>query len=231
MRCATPVRATTVLAALAALGVLAGAGCGAIDDTRQILDRAGLVDELASRLDRASELTYTAQYQLAGGRTATIAQAQRPTRRAYTYPGGKVVISNTATAECAAALCTLTAPPLSTSGPPPGVLDAAGAQGLVHPTFVMGLLTAAALDNDAHIEQSDTTIAGQHATCVDVAQVENAAAPAFATCITTDGLLGSFRGDLDGRLVELALAGVSATAAPAEFELPAGAQITDNRPR
>jgi hypothetical protein len=230
MRPATPVRAT-VLAALAALGVLAAAGCGAIDETRQVLDRADLVDELASRLDRASELTYTAQYQLPGGETATIAQAQRPVRSAYSYPGGKVVISDTATAECSAALCTLTAKPLSTSGPPPGVLAAARARGLVHPTFVMGLLTTAALDNDARIEQSDTTIAGQHATCVDVAEVENAVPPAFATCITTDGMLGSFSGEVDGRLVEVSLTGVSDTAAPTAFDLPAGAQVTDRRPR
>jgi hypothetical protein len=234
MRFARAVR-SLVLATLASLGLLAGAGCGAIDETQQVLDRADLVNELASRLARGNELTYTAEYQLASGETATIAQAQLPTRSAYAYPGGKVVINNLATAECRAQrsgmACTLTAPPLSTSGPPAGVLDAATAQGLIHPTLVMGLLTTAALDTDVVIEQSDTTIAGQHATCVDVSQLENAASSAFTACITADGVLGSFRGDLRGRQVEVSLVNYTETVAEELFQLPAGAKITDQRAR
>jgi hypothetical protein len=234
MRPAVPA-GTTVLAALALLGPLAGAGCGAIENSQQVMNRADLVDDLATRLDRASKLDYTAKYQLSGGRAATMAHAAQPVRTAYTYPGGKVVISTTATAECTAeagtARCTLTAPPLSTSGPPAGVLDAAKAQGLVDPTFVMGLLTTAALDDGARIEPSDTTIAGQHATCVDVSGVENRAVPAFTACITADGALGRFQGDLGGRPVELALTDYADAVDATEFDLPAGARITDQRPR
>jgi hypothetical protein len=232
MRPAHPVR-TAVLAGLALLGPLAGAGCATIDGTRQVLDRADLVNDLASRLDRASGQAYAAQYQLAGGKTASIAQALRPTRSAYTYPGGKVVINDTETAECtgegAGARCTLTAPPLSTSGPPAGVLDAATAQGLVHPTVVMGLLTTAALDTDAVVEQSDTTIAGQHATCVDVSQVERV--PAFKACVTADGVLGSFAGTLRGRATEVSLISDTQTVPESSFDLPPGAKITDRRQR
>jgi hypothetical protein len=232
MRPAHPVR-TTVLAGLALLGPLAGAGCATIDDTRHVINRADLVNDLASRLDRASGLAYLAEYQLASGKTATIAQAPRPTRSAYTYPGGKVVINTTATAECAgqgaSTLCTLTAPPLSTSGPPAGVLDAATAQGLVYPTVVMGLLTTAALDSDAVIDQSDATIAGQHATCVDVRQVENT--PAFKACITSDGALGSFAGTQRGKPAEVSLINYTETVPDSAFDLPPGAKITDQRQR
>lgn len=235
MRRPAPPARTAVLAALALLGPLAGAGCGAIENTQQVMDRADLVDDLAARLERATKLDYTAKYQLPSGRSATIAHAGKPVRTAYTYPGGKVVISTTATAECTAgggpARCTLTAPPLSTSGPPAGVLDAAKAQGLVDPTFVMGLLSTAALDDDARIEPSDTTIAGRHATCVDVNGVDSAIPPAFAACITTDGVLGSFHGDLGGRPVELALTDYADTADATEFDLPAGARVTDQRRR
>jgi hypothetical protein len=234
MRPALPVR-ITVLAALAVLGPLAGGGCGAIEQTQQVISRSDLVNDLASRLDRANELDYTAQYQLASGQTATIAQARKPLRDAYSYPGGKVVISTTATAECAAqgatTTCTLTPPPLSTSGPPPGVLDAAEAQGLVHPTRVMSLLTAAALDSDALVKQSDTTIAGQHATCIEVSQAERAAVPPFKTCVTTEGVLGSFSGDLDGKSMEVSLLNYSGTASATAFDLPSGAKIADQRRR
>jgi hypothetical protein len=235
MRPALPAR-ITVLAAVALLGPLAAGGCGAIENTQQVMNRADLVDDLAARLDRAAtELDYTAKYQLPGGKAATIAHARKPVRSAYAYPGGKVVISTTATAECTAGAgstrCTLTPPPLSTSGPPAGVLDAAKAQGLVDPTFVMRLLTTAALDHDARIEPSDTTIAGQHATCVDVSGVENGVPPAFGACITADGALGSFHGDLGGRPVELALSHYAQAADATEFDLPPGARITDQRPR
>jgi hypothetical protein len=233
MRTALPAR-ITVLAALALLGPLA-AGCGGIENTQQVMNRADLVDELAARLDRATGLDYTAKYQLPSGKAATIAHAGQPLRTAYTYPGGKVVISATATAECRAgagpASCTLTAPPLSTSGPPAGVLDAAKAAGLVDPTFVMGLLTAAALDRDARIEPSDSTIAGQHATCVDVSGVAAGVPPAFSACITADGVLGSFHGGVGGRTVELALTDYADAADATEFDLPAGARITDQRRR
>jgi hypothetical protein len=232
MRSAHPVR-TACLAALALLGPLAGTGCATIDGTRQVINRADLVNDLANRLDRGSTLTYSARYQPASGKTATIAQAQGPTRSAYTYPGGKVVISTTEMAECtgqgAAARCTLSPPPLSTSGPPAGVLDAATAQGLVHPTVVMGLLTTASLDTDAVIKQSDTTIAGQHATCVDVSQVESN--PAFTACITADGVLGSFAGTLRGNQIEVSLVDYTETVPDTAFDLPAGAKITDQRHR
>jgi hypothetical protein len=222
---------SVVLAGLALFATMAGAGCATVADAREVVGRADLVDDLASRLDRASALAYSAQYQLAGGQTATIAQAPGPTRSAYTYPGGKVVISTTATAECSGqgpgARCTLTAPPLSTSGPPAGVLDAAVAQGLVYPTVVMGLLTAAALDAGAEIDQSDTTIAGQRATCVDARRIEDTAD--FKACITTDGALGSFAGTLRGRPAEVFLVSYSQTVPDSAFDLPADAKIIDRR--
>jgi hypothetical protein len=225
-----PVR-TAVLAGLALLATTAGAGCATVADARQVINRADLVDSLANRLDRTSGRAYLAQYQLAGGQTATIAQAPSPTRSAYTYPGGKVVITTTATAECSgqgsAAQCTLTAPPLSTSGPPAGVLNAATAQGLVYPTVVMGLLTSAALDADAEIDQSDTTIAGQHASCVDARRMADT--PAFKACITTDGALGSFAGTLRGKPVEVWMVSYSKTVPDSAFDLPADAKITDRR--
>lgn len=225
-----PVR-TAVLAGLALLATTAGAGCATVTDARQVINRADLVDDLANRMDRASGRPYLAQYQLAGGQSATIAQAPSPTRSAYSYPGGKVVITTTATAECsgqgAAAQCTLTAPPLSTSGPPAGVLDAATAQGLVYPTAVMSLLTNAALDTDAEIDRSDSTIAGQHATCVDARGMADA--PAFKACITADGALASFAGTLRGKPADVSLVSFSKTVPGSVFDLPAGAKITDRR--
>lgn len=243
MRPATGAR-IPVLVALASLGLfaaVAGGGCGTIEEAQQVVSRADLVNDLANRLSNANETTFLAEYQVPSGQIATMAQAQRPRRSAFTYPGGKVVINSTATAECATKgtgtdtgadtdpVCTLTAPPLSTSGPPAGVLDAAQAQGLVHPTVVIGLLTGAALDTNAVIEQSDTTIAGEHATCVDVEAT--GAEKAFKACITADGVLGSFSGTLQDRPVDVTLVKLSDSVPDTAFDLPVNATITDNRTR
>lgn len=213
--------------------VLASAGCQTLDDAGRVIGRADLVNELAARLDRAGELTYSADYQLPGGNTASIAQSQTPPRAAYTYPGGKLTVTAEATTECVAAgrrhTCTLTPPPTNTNKPAVAVFQGANARGLVTPPVVINLLTAAALDPNAIIEQHDTTVAGRHATCVRVRQVTNAPAPSFNTCITSEGVLGSFAGTVDGTGVDLALSRYRTVVDGAAFDLPAGARVADQR--
>ena len=92
---------------------------------------------------------------------------------------------------------------------------------------MVGLLTAAALDPQATIKQSDTTVAGHHATCVDV---RASSSGDFTACVTTEGVLGSFTGAVDGKPMELALSSYSATVDEGAFDLPAGADVVDRRP-
>jgi hypothetical protein len=226
-----PVRACLVLATAAAL--LAG-GCDALDGAQRVIGRADLVNDLATRMDRATELTYVAEYQLPDGKTATIAQAQEPPRAAYLYPGGRVTVTEEATAECSGAgtavTCTLTSPPTPAARPAAGLFVDAGKHGLLAPAAVIGLLTAAALDADAVIQQHDSTVAGRHVTCVTVERVENAPAAKFDACVTAEGVLGSFDGVVDGSPMEQTLINYREKAEAAAFELPAGATIVDRRP-
>lgn len=215
------------------IAVLAVSGCQALDDAGRVIGRADLVNDLAARLDGAGELTYSADYQLPGGDSATIAQSQTPPRAAYTYPGGKITVTADATTECVIAgrqhTCTLDPPPQNTNKPAVAVFQGANQRGLVTPPVVIGLLTAAALDPDATIEQHDTTVAGRHASCVRVRQVTNSAAPNFDTCITTEGVLGSFTGTVDGTEVDIALSHYRTAVDSAAFDLPAGAGVIDRR--
>lgn len=215
------------------IAVLAVAGCQTLDDAGRVIGRADLVNELAARLDGAGERTYSADYQLPGGQSASIAQSQTPPRAAYTYPGGKLTVTADATTECVAAgtrhTCTLNPPPASTNKPTVAVFQSANARGLVTPPVVINLLTAAALDPNATVEQHDTTVAGRHATCVRVRQVTNAAAANFDTCITTEGVLGSFAGTVDGTEVDIALSRYRDTVESVAFDLPAGAGVVDRR--
>jgi hypothetical protein len=210
--------------------LVAAGGCGA-----QVINRAALVNDLAARLDHAGQLTYTADYQLPHGDRATIAQAQKPLRAAYTFPGGKVMITADATTDCRSAAsgmtCTLTPPPTPGTDSTIGLLTAVGNAGVVSPTLVVSLLTAASLDSNAVISQHDTTIAGEHATCVEVSGVDNAAASAFTACITAGGILGSFQGTVDGVSVEISMTGLREIVDENAFDLPAGSKIVDRRPR
>jgi hypothetical protein len=221
----------TVAAALAAgCTVAVLAGCGSIGDAQQVIDRARLVNDLASRLDHASELTYTAEYQLPGGDHATIAQAQAPVRVAYTYSGGVYATTKEATIDCTGTTCTLTDPPSPIADSQTGMQDRMIEHGLVPPTTVVGLLTAASLSSNAVIEQHDTTIAGEHATCVSVSGVENSEAAQFDACITATGVLGSFKGAVNGKQMEVSLIRYVPSVAENAFDPPAGAKTVDERP-
>jgi hypothetical protein len=230
-----PSRLTRAITAWTAAGVLiTGAGCQTLDDAGRVIGRADLVNDLAARLDRSGELTYSAEYRLPGADNATIAQSPKPPRSAYIFPGGRLIVTANATTACrtagAESTCTVAAPPSPGTKPAATAFATAGEHGLVTPTVVIGLLTAAALDADAIIEQKDTTIAGRHATCVQVRQVKNAAASSFDACITTEGVLGSFAGVVDGQRVDIAISRYRDSVDATAFDLPDGARVVDHRP-
>ena len=222
---------STTLRVLAAsvIASLTATGCQSLDDAGQALGRADLVNDLAARMDRALEQTWAADYQLSGGRTASIAQTKEPLRSSYTWPDGKITVTQEAVTTCATTAgrtsCTVLPPVLTAGKPSVAVYGEAAKRGLVTPPAVIRLLTAAALDPEASIAQSDTTLAGHHATCVDVTR----SGDRFTACVTTEGVLGSFTGTLDGRPEELALTGYTETVDPRTFDVPAGAGVVDSR--
>ncbi len=226
-----PAASTTLRTlAVSAVALLTVTGCQALDDAGRTMGRADIVNDLAARMDRALELTYSAEYQLPGGKTATISQAQDPARSAYTWPEGKLAVTEEATTRCGVegdeTTCTLEAPPAPNSKPSVIVFTEAEREGLITPPMVMGLLTNAALDPGAVIAQSDTTVAGLHATCVDIRQN----ADNFTACVTGEGALGSFTGQVDGEPVEVALSRYQPQVDASAFELPPGADVVDRRP-
>jgi len=170
---------------------------------------------------------------LPDGKSASISQAQQPLRTAYVYPGGKLIVTVDATTECrtvaAAATCTRTAPPAPGGVPAAQLFAKAEGLGLVPPATVVGLLAAAALDSDAVIDQKDTTVAGEHATCVTVEGVDNAPASEFATCVTTAGALGSFVAVVNGKRVDMTLTGYRDSVPLDAFAIPPAATVADRR--
>lgn len=220
------------VARLTSTGVTAGAvllgaaACTGLDQASAAnITRDDLVSEMAGQLAESSTLSYTATYQLAGGDTARITQSQKPTRTAYAYPGGRLIVTSTATIRCKGAekapICTETTPSPAT--------DARQIGALITPDAVLAMLNAAALDADLVAAQHDTTIAGHHATCLDLNRVDGTPARKFTVCVTSEGALGSFTASINGRRADVALTAYSDKPDEAAFALPPAAKLTDKR--
>ncbi|MEV6637586.1 hypothetical protein AB0M54_43335 [Actinoplanes sp. NPDC051470] len=202
-------------------------GCGDLPAaSAQGLAGNDLVGAMVTQLTASAGLTYTAGYHLAGGTTATFTQAQKPLRQGYDYPGGRLVVSSSEVTDCRGAsrpACTLTSPPATGSLPP--ALSAVQSTGLVPPPVVIKLLNTAALDQNVTIAPRDTTIAGHHATCLDLTGIDNAAARDLGVCVTNDGVLGSFKGMIAGRQADMTMTEYDPTARYTAFTPPPGARF------
>jgi hypothetical protein len=62
-------------------------------------------------------------------------------------------------------------------------------------------------------------VAGRHATCLDLRNVAKAETGAFRTCVTSDGVVGSFTGTLGGTRIDVALTDYT-DSAPADAFTP-----------
>ncbi|AGL14597.1 hypothetical protein [Actinoplanes sp. N902-109] len=226
------VAARAGLAAAALLVLAALPGCSNLDEAAAAgVTPNDLVADLAGQLAGSTDLTYEATYQLTGGVTGTIAQVRRPAGTAYVYPDGKLLVTSSATTSCSTgtkpATCTMTAPATPTSPPPATAFHAAGAAGLPAPPVVQTMLNHAVLDPEVDIEQRDTTIAGRHATCVTLRSADGS--DDFDTCITNEGVLGSFTGLLGQKRVDVAMTHYAEQISADTFTMPAGARISDRR--
>jgi hypothetical protein len=280
-----------MLSATAAAALLLGAaGCTDLDEASAAgISHDDLLSEVSIQLARVTGLTYTATYQLTGGGTATVAQAQKPSRTAYVFPGGRLIQSVTGSIHCtgdkagspsrtvspnpstststgtgtsgnaggtsgnasasasgnvsasasasgnatgpdktgdntsgASPACTETAPAPASTAPLPGST-------LITPEAALAMLNTAALDQKVDATQHDTTIAGRHALCLDVDNVDGTPARRLSLCVTNEGALGSFAATIAGTHYEQALTTYTEKTAPDAFDLPPAAKLTDKR--
>ncbi|MGX6602698.1 hypothetical protein ACWKSP_11250 [Micromonosporaceae bacterium Da 78-11] len=220
-------RLTLAGLATASVVLLGAAGCTGLDaaDAASIT-HDDLISELATQLAGESSLTYTAAYQMTGGGTTKITQAQKPTRTVYAYPTGTLIVTPAGTVSCEPGDHPATC---AEAGPTPSA--APDVATMVTPRTVLSMLNTAALDDDATATQHDTTMAGRHATCLDLALVDGTPAREFTVCVTNEGALGSFVGTINGKRTDLALTTYADKADPTAFTIPAGATLIDKRPK
>ncbi len=207
------------LVAVALLGV--GTGCGDLDEASAApLTKDDLVSEIAGQLAAGSTQSWTAKYQIAGGETATVIRAQRPSRAAYVFPGGRLITTTTVTIKCTGSTCTSTPAEAAAAAE----LDQAP---LISPEAVQAMLAAAALDPSIVTTPHDTTIAGRHATCLTLQDVDGTPTRSFDLCVTSEGALASFTATIDGKPIDQALTSYVGETEPDAFDVPQGAKLID----
>jgi len=210
----------------AAAVLFGAAACSGLDQASAAsITRDDLISEMAGQLSTSTGLTYTAKYQLSGGETARITQVQKPTRTAYAYPGGRLILTSTAAIRCRgsenAPTCTETTPSPANEARQTGAL--------VTPDAVLAMLNTAALDATVVAKQHDTTVAGRHATCLDLSKSDGSPTGRYTVCVTSEGALGSFTGVLNGNQADVALTAYSDKPDESAFVLPPATHLTDNR--
>jgi hypothetical protein len=225
------IRPRPTLAGLAVATVLLGAsGCTDLDEASAAgITGDDLVSEIAGQLARVTALTYTAKYHLAGGDTATFTQAQRPTRTAYAFPGGRLIETPAATIRCNGPVdkpltCTETDPVPATASPLNGAA-------LVTPEAALAMLNTASLDQEVTTSARDTTVAGRHANCLSLAKVDDTPASEFTLCVTNEGALASFTATIAGVRIDQTLTAYAEKADRNLLDLPPTAKVTDRRTR
>jgi hypothetical protein len=216
---------------VALLLVAAVAGTAACTDLDQA-SAAGVADEdliseTADRVAAADGQSWTATYRLSGGEVARVTRAQQPSRIAYTFPSGIVIVGPDTVTRCTRATekvnCTDGDRRDGEEGPP-------ASTGLVAPAAILDMLESAAIDPDLAVTPRETTIAGRHASCLELAGVDQSAAPDFEVCVTVEGTVAAFTGTVAGAPVEMTLTEYSTDINDADFTLPLSPHRGDLRP-
>lgn len=205
------------------------AGCQVIDDETAPVDRTRLIEDMTKQLQRGSQVRYEAEYQLAGGHEAVVAQQVAPARTVYEYPGGLLIVAESEQTSCDVSIAPVKCQISGKNGQLTAYAEAAK-RGLVTAPVVSDLLRLAAVQTGSTVKGHDTTIAGLQASCLEVLGLTESVTGNFTACVTADGILASFAGTVEGITIDLALVHCALRAPePAQFEVPSGADVVDLR--
>lgn len=212
---------------LVAAGV--GLGCG-FQNSKRVVDSAAILGEIADLLGKARDLTYTADYDVAGGRS--VAVAQRPPSAAFVSNGGRFIATKDRVTRCDSAGSCQRAP--RPAGSTADYAAAVTGPGFVTPDVALGIVATAAFVRGAKVDSSTKTIAGRDVICANVHGLEAASTPGqdapkdFSLCVTREGALASFDGTLRGGLTgRIQLRTFTPSTDATAFDVPPGAKVVD----
>jgi len=204
---------------------------------KQAVNNVATVSDVAHKLQDSEKLTFTAEYRLSDGSTATV--VQQPPNAAFIGKEGRVILTVDSLYVCSTQSGKTTCQKnhnasgqidSSNSG---YIASAAGA-GFIAAPVAFALLLGASTVPGAKVDKSERKIAGQNTTCLTISGLpagNNTTGPdlkSFSACVTDNGLLASFEGaQTDGEKIALELTKLSMSADPSAFKPPADAEIID----
>jgi hypothetical protein len=206
-------------------------GCGMFGQVRQSADTISAVGDLAGKLENSDRLTYTADYRLGDGSPATV--TRQPPNAAATSRSGRFVATPQTVLVCGAQNSCQSA--LNRTGEydvtNADLVPSAVGGDLVPVPTVLAMLSSGAVNSDAKVTRTTKKIAGRPSTCLKITGIRNEDHPqrhAFTVCVTDDGVLAAFDGDVDrGRTAHLELTGFTTAVDPRAFAPPPGAQVSN----
>lgn len=206
-------------------------GCGVFGQVQQAADNISAVAELSEKLGGSDKLTFTAEYRLADGSTTTV--VQQPPNAAFIGGKGRFVETPQTLLICGAEnSCQSSA---NRTGElditNAGMIPAAAGSGFISAPIALTLLSAGSITPGATVDRTERKIAGQPSTCLKVSGIKKdgqSAAKSFSACVTDDGLLSSFAGDVTGdQTANIELTSYRGDADPQAFVAPAGHQVSN----
>jgi hypothetical protein len=235
----TPRTTRVLVTCLATTLATATLGCGLIGKAQDIVGTAQVLTDFADRLGKASTLTYTAEYTVAGGETVTLVQ-QPPNSAFLGRNGARFIFTTDARYFCGAEKGIITCQRSPNNSAQVSASDASYVAGVAGPGFItpevaLGLIAAAAFVPGASVAKSEQTIAGEKSLCATASNLDKAASPGdqdaprdFSVCVTETGVLASFSGtSSQGEKSSIELTKYSTTVDTTAFAPPPGAKIVE----
>jgi len=237
--------ATRLLATAAALLLGAGAlGCGPVGQVKQAADNVTAISNLADRLGKSGQLTFTADYKNVSGSEGdgkTTMKVQEPPKAAYLAADGRFILTEDTLYQCSGkagqkVVCQKS--PVQTGdlskSDRAAYISAVAGGGFISAEMALALMTAAAVVPGVKIAENTATIAGQKSDCLDVTDIPRdqdpnaVTAKEFHVCVSENGLLTRFKGvGTDDKAIGVELTKYSDKVDPQAFVPPKGAQIIE----
>lgn len=228
-----------VVVVIAAAVVSAGTlGCGVVSKAKQAVENVSAISDLADKLGKSDQLTYTGTYKLDDGSTATV--VQQPPKAAFVGKSGRFILTEDALLLCSGTGSNVACQrspnqnKVAASADQAAYVSAVAGGGFISAPMAVAVMTAAAVVPGTKIDKSEKKVAGVNSTCLHVTGIPadkdpNAVtAKEFTVCVGDNGVLTTFTGvGTDNKKVGVELAKFSSKVDAKAFVPPAGAKIVD----
>jgi hypothetical protein len=229
-------RAVVVIAvAVVGAGTL---GCGVVSKAKQAVENVSAISDLADKLGKSDQLTYTGTYKMDDGSTATV--VQEPPKAAFIGKSGRFILTQDALLLCngtGSKVACQRSPnqnKVAASADQAAYVSAVAGGGFISAPMAVAVMTAAAVVPGTKIDKSEKKVAGVNSTCLHVTGIPadkdpNAVtAKEFTVCVGDNGVLTTFTGvGTDNKKIGVELTKFAGKVDEKSFVPPAGAKIVD----